>query len=175
MIVYPASEEWRPCFGGFYAVSDMGRVRRERKGPGTRPGRILKATSGSNRYLTVDLYGNGEHRMMLVHRLVAKAFLPHDPERLEVNHKNGIRHDNRVENLEWVTCSENHRHAFRSGLRTPTRGEQCPQHVLNEATVKLIRERRSRGETTIAISTSLGIRPTTVYAVTQRRTWRHVT
>lgn len=69
-------------------------------------------------------------KMHLVHRLVAMAFLPGDFS-LQVNHKNGVRHDNRAENLEWVTCSENHLHAFRE-LARPIRSSAKPVVIMKD-------------------------------------------
>lgn len=81
-----------------------GTVKRRMKGKILSPGRC------SNGYLTVRLLvGTKFH---LVHRLVAVAFVSGDSE-LQVNHKNGVRDDNRAENLEWLSCSDNHLHSYR--------------------------------------------------------------
>jgi hypothetical protein len=64
----------------------------------------------------VYLYSNGKGMNRKVHRLVATAFLESDSERDHINHKNGIKDDNRVCNLEWCTPSENTRHAYANGL-----------------------------------------------------------
>lgn len=104
-----------------YEVSDTGLVRSlDRIGTRQHPtaglverrlkGKILSPGRCSNGYLTISF--RPRTKFHLVHRLVAVAFLPGDNE-LQVNHKNGIRNDNRVENLEWVTCSENHLHSYR--------------------------------------------------------------
>jgi hypothetical protein len=73
-------------------------------------GKVLRPGRARNGYLLVML-GRGSKRH-LVHRLVASAFIPGNKE-LQVNHKNGVRDDNRVENLEWMSCSDNHRHSYR--------------------------------------------------------------
>lgn len=116
------SEVWKdiPGYEGLYQASNLGRIRSKdrtiaqvsRYGtPMERKlkGRILKLQKGTNGYLFVAL---GKGNLELVHRLVAMAFVNGDTT-LQVNHKNGIRSDNRSENLEWVTCSENHLHAYR--------------------------------------------------------------
>lgn len=98
------TEQWKdiPGFEGRYEVSNAGGYRN------SKTGRVLKSTPYSNRYLRMVL---GAGNTFLAHRLVAMAFIPGDWN-LQVNHKNGDRADNRAENLEWVTCSENHLHSY---------------------------------------------------------------
>lgn len=95
---------WRDVVGfeGRYEVSDEGSVRN------AQTGRMLKPQRCTNRYLALCL---GRKNRRLVHRLVAEAFIPNPDRKPHTNHKNGKRADNRAENLEWVTCSENHVHA----------------------------------------------------------------
>ena len=70
-------------------------------------------------YLKVNLYRGGKGSSKRVHRLVAEAFIPNPENKPDVNHRNGNKHDNRVENLEWATKSENMLHAYRTGLAKP--------------------------------------------------------
>jgi len=73
--------------------------------------RILKKNNNTHGYHKVNLSVENKVSQLLVHRLVAKAFIPNPKNKPEINHKNGVRNDNRVENLEWVTRWENERHA----------------------------------------------------------------
>lgn len=102
---------WRDIkgFEGLYQVSDAGQVRN------ARTGHVLALKACTNGYQAVQL---GRKHVKLVHRLVAAAFVDGDTG-LQVNHKNGNRADNRKDNLEWVTCSENHKHSYRELERKP--------------------------------------------------------
>ena len=117
-------EVWKDIAGyeGLYQISNLGRVKsleREVKvGRGTRHQAelIVKQETLNNGYLRVRLSKNGDMSGYLVHRLVAKMFIPNVANWTEVNHKNGVKTDNYVENLEWISHKENMRHAFRTGL-----------------------------------------------------------
>ena len=130
-------EEWRDVLGyeGVYQVSNCGRVKRVGSGQGTAE-KILKPGNGSYRnaidgtaYQIVALCMDGHPKMKNVHRLVAEAFIPNPERKPQVNHINGKKDDNRAENLEWVTGSENCLHCARTlGHREPKafgiRGQQ---------------------------------------------------
>lgn len=121
-------EEWRPVVGyeGYYEVSDLGRVRNlgfdieyilngKKVVKHVYP-KFLSPTLGNNGYFTVFLVCGEKKERLLVHRLVAMAFLPNPEDKRTINHKNGVKTDNIVENLEWATDMENIRHAFDTGL-----------------------------------------------------------
>ena len=121
-------EEWRdiPGYEGYYQVSNQGRIRSvDRKviarGGLTRisKGKII-ALNYSRPYPMVCLSKKDIKKTYLVHRLVADTFIPNPKNEKTVNHKNGIKSDNRVENLEWCSYSDNIKHAFRQLGRRPT-------------------------------------------------------
>lgn len=111
-------EIWKDVVGyeGFYQVSNLGRVKSIIGRKGFPAGYIAKNSVGNNGYPRVALSIYGESKFYSVHRLVATAFIPNPDSKPQVNHKNGIKTDNRVENLEWVTSQENCVHAYRTGL-----------------------------------------------------------
>lgn len=103
-----------------YFITDTGCVY-SRKEYHNSAGRIKKITpqDRGNGYLFCRLYKNKKPYPIMVHRLVAEAFLPNPDNKPQVNHKNGIKSDNRVENLEWTTRSENIKHSFSVLKRNP--------------------------------------------------------
>ena len=78
---------------------------------------------------------------MLIHRLIAQAFIPNPENKPQINHKNGIKIDNRIENLEWCTITENIRHAFKIKLNSGRKGESQWNAKLNAHQVLDIRNR----------------------------------
>lgn len=103
-------EVWKSIYGynGLYEVSNLGRIKSIR----TKKSKILKPYKGSSGYNHIVLYKNKKAKTYDVHRIVAISFLDNKYNKEEVNHKNGNKEDNMVDNLEWVSRSENllHRH-----------------------------------------------------------------
>lgn len=110
-------EIWKDVDGyeGKYQISNMGNVR-SLNFRGTNKTKLLKPIKNKYGYMTVHLCG----KWARVHRLVAKAFIPNEGDKKEVNHINGDIRDNRAENLEWCTPSENSKHAWDTGLQKMT-------------------------------------------------------
>lgn len=129
------TEEWRdiPGYEGVYQASNLGRIKsldvvmELRSGPFIHKGRVLKLRQGTTSpYLLVSLSNSGKRKMHLVHRLIALTYIENNDSKPEVNHINGNKFDNRPENLEWVTSSENKLHAYEQGLRTREMGKGYP-------------------------------------------------
>lgn len=108
-------EKWKPIdkYDGVYHISNMGNVKRVLGGQGTRSNYILKNHFEWTGYMYVKLRLNGKTVHEKIHRLVADAFIKKAEGKNVINHKNGIKHDNRVENLERCTSAENNLHAYR--------------------------------------------------------------
>jgi len=162
----PSPEIWRPVvdpgFLGRYEASNFGRIR------STRLGRIaIRTTLNSTGYPAVMLYCQYKVKFASVHRLVAAAFL--GPSVLWVNHKNGNKLDNRIDNLEYVTAKQNAHHAQRIGLYR--RGEQHGRAKLTTPDVMFIRG-CDVGATTLA--RQYGVTDSTIKAIRAKRIWKHL-
>lgn len=146
------SEEWKPIIGyeNLYLISNKGRVKALEKyykcnneGIKFREEGILKAGRSNNHYLQVVLSNKGISKNKRIHRLVAEHFIPNPENKSVVNHKNGIKTDNNVENLEWVTKRENEKHAQYNNLLA-TEFKNSMTKVSNSDVLK-IRELRKKG------------------------------
>lgn len=171
-------EKWRPVPGyAHYAVSNLGRVRSIEHFDNRnhlRPGKILALVEHSNGYLFVSLTEAGKKkRVFSVHRLVASAFIPNDDGKPEVNHKNGDKKDNRVENLEWCTTSENIRHAFKS-LGKKSVGSHKPRKN-RRLTPEQVRAIRADNRRLVDIAADYGMDHSTIADIKHRVIYADVT
>ena len=174
------NEIWKdiPGFEGHYQVSNLGKVRARKYIMINGcleivPGKILSQTK-SRGYPYTGVQLNNKRRSFSVHRLVAICFIPNPKSLPEVNHIDGIKTNNKITNLEWVTSSENKKHAFRLGLMKPTRGELCGKHKITEKQVREIRQMRKEGFLHKDIAKHFCLGQSTVTHILLGTRWAHV-
>jgi len=139
-------EIWRNVKGSFgcYKISNLGNVYSCRGGVNnTKRQRRPWITTGG--YLCTDIIIHERRHTSKVHRLVAEAFLPNPEKYRVVNHKDGNKQNNRVDNLEWCDHSHNNQHAWDTGLRLKTLGENHPQSKLTQEQADEIRSLKKSG------------------------------
>jgi len=162
------AEEWRdiPDFEG-YQVSSFGNVRGVDRLRRSKVG--LRLTRGQE--LKQLLNKKGCHTR-LVHKLVASAFLTKPEGCTQINHINGIKTDNRVNNLEWVTQSENQLHAYKLGLQPSRSGEGNGRATLTDEKVTALKELYNSGKSAKEVSEILEVSLYTVRAIIAGKTWK---
>lgn len=171
-------EKWVPAFEyeDAYAVSNLGRVMRTKRGPHTRPGLILKPSNGRRDYKRVGLRNGGPLRLIQLHRLVWQSFNGLIADGLQINHINGKGDDNRLENLEVVTASENNLHAFqflgRKPNINPNHGAKNGRAKLTEADIDRIHQLRAEGLSQQKIADQFGVNQTLISGILSGKFWR---
>ena len=160
-------ETWK-TIPGFprYMVSDQGRVF-----SGVRSCRFLSQTLTPQGYPYVSLMLDGKAHKTTVHKLVAKAFVSNPECHSVINHKNGIKHDNRSCNLEWCTYGENNDHARDTGLANSF-GETHYAAKLSESDVREIRELLKRGVYHKDIASKFGVNRQQITKIANGQAWR---
>ena len=129
-------------------------------------GNILKPQPNGKGYLRVYI----GKKLYFVHRLVAEKYIPNPDNKPQVNHKDGNKLDNRVENLEWVNNNENRKHALCNGLHLC--GEQCSYSKLKEKDVIFIRNNIEIGIK--ALAKKFNVSRSTISGIINYRTWKQL-
>ena len=135
--------------------------------------REIKARRERNGYLQVALSINNKRKKYLLHRLLAEAFLPDFRPALSINHINGNKLDNRLENLECIPLADNTRHQWRTGL-VNLRGEKHPQAKLTAQQVIAIRKLLALGATPNTIATIAPVTSEIIYRIRDGAAWNSV-
>lgn len=151
----------------YYAITPNGQIWSKRKS------RFLKPILNNTGYWAISLCDATTQRGFLIHRLVAITYLPNPHSLPEVNHKNGVKTDASVENLEWCTPSQNNKHAFATGLNTSV-GERNGNSRLNDDSVRQMLDLYRKGEPAKRLASEFKVSETHVYAITSGRKWKHL-
>lgn len=180
-------EIWKDVIGfeGMYQVSSMGNVRSlDRKvkhnysGWANRKGQEIKKRPDKDGYLKVNLKVKQKGKSSIVHRLVASAFIPNAENKPQVNHKNGIKNDNRIENLEWCTTFENRQHAYDTGLQHSftRQGELNNFNKLKEQQVREIRilHDKKKGFTYKKLGEIYNVSEGAIGNIIKNKTWKQL-
>ena len=137
--------------------------------------KVLTQRPNSNNYLRVSMNLTGKSKDYFVHRLVAKCFVPNQENKPKVNHKDGNKHNNNVDNLEWVTSSENNKHAFDIGLKQPTvhYGKDNWNSKFTENDIKWIRQHYIKGDKIYGqcgLARKFGVSQSSIWAIVNNKT-----
>lgn len=170
-----SNEIWVDAVGfeGYYAVSNLGRVKRVARKRNSRfyPERLLKPWLSRYGYYECVFMVNRVRYKQLLHRVIAMAFIPNPEDKPQINHKNGVRDDFSISNLEWCTALENQRHRIEV-LKNDNIGENHPKAKLSGIDVSNILEMYSSGEYTMKkIGDIYKVLPTTIFKIIHKITW----
>ena len=174
------NEIWKDVIGyeKWYEVSDLGRVRRVRAASGTRAGKLLKPSMSKHGYCTVNLSKNGRRHLYFIHKLVQGSFVGSVPDGQEINHIDGDKTNNRLDNLEYISRSEHMRNSI------DVLGKYNHQRALGEASgnsrmtandVRTIRKKYEAGNTTQReLASEYGCSQTCIGHIVRQKTWSHI-
>lgn len=155
---------WADISANYEASSD-GHIRNKKTG------KTLAEFVGKDGYLRTQFDG----KTRTVHRVIATTFILADVGRDFVNHKDGNKQNNSVENLEWCTREENMKHAYAIGLKNPPKGEANGRARLSPADVQFIKENYKKGDREYgakALAKKFNVAHQTICAVVSGRNWR---
>ena len=168
-------EEWKPIEGyeGLYEISNYGQVNNIKRN------KLLKPYSSTHLiYPRVNLSKNKKAKLHYHHRLLAKAFIPNPEDLPEINHKDGDKTNNSLENLEWVSHVQNVRHAFEEGLNlaaTKLQGENSSMSKLTDGEVVRIRSLyKPYFYSMNKLAKEFGVSVQNIYMIVSGKTWKHL-
>jgi hypothetical protein len=155
--------------GDNYSVSSIGLVRNDKSD------KLLTPSKNAKGYLEVWLSFNNKVKKYRVNRLVALAFIPNPEDKEQVNHKDGNKENNYKDNLEWTTCSENLKHAYRENLNSQ-KGDRSSAAKLSEDDVRAIKRLLFIESKSIAsIARRYEVHPSTISLIKSGKNWSYVT
>lgn len=153
-----------------YTIDEFGKVKN------TKTNKYLKGAINSKGYLRVELHLNKKIKKFFVHRLVAEYFVENPLNKEQVNHIDGNKLNNNMNNLEWVTNQENRNHAIKNNLTKNLCGEETPWSKLTKKDVIFIRSEYDKKETFNAkkLSKKFKVSTSQILLVAKRKSWKSV-
>lgn len=167
--------KWISGFEGLYQVSNYARVKSFPRGRNRKEIKILKPLFTPQGYLRVTLRNSDKEKTRRLHRLVAETFIPNPENKPQVNHIDGNKFNNCVENLEWNTDTENKRHAIATGLMKT--GSENPKAKLTAEDVRQIRkdyEPYNPKHSINAIARKFELSPSVILRIIRGETYKNV-
>ena len=172
-------EIWKdiPDYIGIYQVSNLGQVKSLDRTINTNnitkkcKGKILSNWINSKGYASVVLWKNARQKTFKAHRLVCLMFLENPLDKEQVNHKDGDKLNNCIDNLEWCTNLENMRHAYKTGLNTGNLGTINGSAKLTEEKVIYI---RNSSESSKTLAHLYKVNTSTITRIKSRKIWKHI-
>lgn len=170
-------EIWKKAIGySSYEVSNLGRIKTFNWKNTGREAIMKPALDGSGYLRTVMKDDNGESKTIKVHRVILNTFNFNDNyKNLEVNHKDGNKSNNNIDNLEWVTRQQNIQHCIDNNLQYVLKGEEIGNSILKEKDVIYIRQNfKPRKVTRKYLANKFNVTEATIKDVLSYRTWKHL-
>jgi hypothetical protein len=158
----------------YYVISNLGNIKRKDGTSHLKP-KNLKMLTDKDGYHKVNLKVKQKTNSKIVHRLLAEAFIPNPLNKPQINHKNGKKDDNRLENLEWCNLRENRQHAYNTGLQNglSRRGSKNNFVKLTKHDVLNIRSLydKKNGVTMNVLSKKFNVTEGCIQSILSKKTW----
>jgi hypothetical protein len=166
----PTTGNWKPVLGfeSRYLVSDQGEIW------SLYQSKIARSYPMNSGYIRITLYNGDKYSTGLIHRLVAEVFCNGYAKALNVNHKDGDKHNNCAANLEWVTPRENMKHAVATGLMRDQNGEGNLMTKLTNVKVSEIKKALRAGVDKKVLAELYGVKPQVITDIKRGDTWKRV-
>lgn len=167
-----------------YMISDKGRVWSKTRvihhkdRTKIAKGKILKNALNSCGYFVVVLCTDGKTKTQLIHRLIAEHFIDNSLNKKCVNHIDGNKTNNKLSNLEWVTYSENNKHAYSTKLKLPSKQKLGSKHINSkideEDVLEIRRKHKYESLGYKKLSDEYGISISQIARIVKYKSWKHV-
>ena len=185
----PKDEIWKNIHGyeGYYMISNLGRVKSlERicyynvhktniRNSRLKKERILKTTIDAFGYKSVNVSVNSKNKILKIAKLIAKAFIPNPENHPIINHINGVKSDNRIENLEWCTYKHNVNHAIETGLLVFKLGSDNANSKFSHNDILKIKQDFKENPNIIVkdYARDLGVSRVTIWRILSKKTYKN--